>query len=88
MDRKTIELRWKEFAFGKEGKDSEVVDFAARIAEEVKEEDAQAIPTSWLDPMLTGPEALLGRPPYGCPDIERLLNGIRAAVRGRTGGEE
>ena len=35
------------------------------------------IPTSWLDPLLTGPEAVIGDPPYDCRDIERLLNAIR-----------
>lgn len=35
------------------------------------------IPTSWLDPMLTGPESVIGMPPYDCLDIERLLNAIR-----------
>ena len=46
------------------------------------------IPTSWLDPLLTGPRAVIGTPPYGCPDIERLLNAlrirVRAALRRRT----
>mgnify|MGYP001613002486 CR=1 FL=1 len=37
-----------------------------------------AIPTNWCDPLLTGPKAVIGKPPYDCRDIERLLNGIRA----------
>jgi hypothetical protein len=40
----------------------------------------EAVPTSWLDPMLTGPNAVIGNPPYGCPDIERLLNAIRQRI--------
>jgi hypothetical protein len=35
------------------------------------------IPTNWLDPLLTGPKAVIGRPPYDCRDIERLLGAIR-----------
>jgi hypothetical protein len=30
--------------------------------------------------MLTGPNAVIGKPPYGCPDIERLLNAIRQRI--------
>jgi hypothetical protein len=38
-----------------------------------------AIPTSWLDSLLTGPDAVLhGKGgTWGCPDIERLLSAIK-----------
>lgn len=38
-----------------------------------------AVPTTWLDPLLTGPEAVLGTRggQWGCPDIEKLLQAIR-----------
>lgn len=40
-----------------------------------------AIPTSWLDPLLTGPDAVFGKGgPWGCPDIERLLGAIKARL--------
>ena len=39
--------------------------------------DQSAIPTNWTDPLLTGPTAVIGRPPYGLPDIERLLVALR-----------
>lgn len=39
-----------------------------------------AIPTSWLDPLLTGPHAVLGPPPYSCHDVERLLHALRARM--------
>jgi hypothetical protein len=42
---------------------------------------AQMVPTSWLDSLLTGKEAVVGTPPFGCPDIERLLSAIAAAIR-------
>ena len=35
------------------------------------------IPTNWLDPLLTGPDAVIGKPPYNCKDIERLLNALQ-----------
>lgn len=40
------------------------------------------IPTSWLDPLLSGGRAALPEyGPWNCPDIERLLDGLRAALR-------
>ncbi len=41
------------------------------------------VPTSWLDDLLTGPNAVLkGKGgTWGCPDIERLLNAIRERMR-------
>lgn len=38
-----------------------------------------AIPTTWLDPLLTGPKAVV-KVPATCPDIERLLRAIKARV--------
>ena len=39
-----------------------------------------SIPSNWTDPLLTGPKAVIGKPPYTCQDIERLLNAIRPRV--------
>ena len=39
------------------------------------------VPTNWCDSLLTGPKAVIGKPPYGCPDIERLLNALRERLR-------
>lgn len=41
-----------------------------------------AIPTSWLDSLLTGPDAVIGKGPWGCPDIERLLAAIKQRIVG------
>lgn len=41
---------------------------------------ARCIPNNWLDPLLSGPRAVIGKYPYGCPGIERLLNRIRADI--------
>jgi hypothetical protein len=35
------------------------------------------IPHNWLDPLLTGKTSVIGKPPYSCDDIEKLLNAIR-----------
>jgi hypothetical protein len=48
---------------------------------------ADRIPTNWLDPMLTGPSAVLKGYDYKGPDIERLLNAIRARITAHLGGE-
>lgn len=53
------------------------------IRAEERERCAKAIPTNWLDPMLTGPTAALkgNGGTWGCPDIERLLKAIGTAIR-------
>lgn len=38
-----------------------------------------AVPTNWLDPLLTGDKGI-GPPPYDCPAIEKLLRGIKARI--------
>lgn len=40
---------------------------------------AAALPDNWCDSLLTGPKGI--QVPAGCPDIEKLLNGVRARVR-------
>ena len=42
------------------------------------------IPNTWLDPLLSGPNAVLGKPPYDCGDIERLLNALTERESART----
>lgn len=46
--------------------------------EAVLDEAVAAVPKTWLDPLLTGPEAALSKDAgkWGCPDIEALLNGV------------
>ena len=67
----------------------------ARIHETAKKETEQnrlrrallkAVPSNWLDPLLTGPKAVIGQPPYDCKDIERLLNAVRARVSSTVSG--
>lgn len=50
----------------------------------IRREDAlDAIPSNWIDNLLTGPDAALRGDggTWGCPDIERLLNAVREKVR-------
>ena len=41
---------------------------------------AKAVPMNWLDPLLTGPDAV-GRVPYDCGAVEALLRGVRDRIR-------
>jgi hypothetical protein len=41
---------------------------------------ADLIPANWTDPLLTGPTAIIGQPPYDCRDIEQLLIAIRLRI--------
>lgn len=54
---------------------------------QLREAIRDAIPRSWLDPLLTGPKAVIGSPPYNCQDIERLLNAIRERVTSTVKGD-
>jgi hypothetical protein len=66
--------------------DAEAEAVRAAVAQDERERCAQLVPTSWLDPLLTGPRAVIGKPPYNCPDIERLLSAVAAAIRAGNGG--
>ncbi|HCE08754.1 MAG TPA: hypothetical protein DEQ40_09175, partial [Oxalobacteraceae bacterium] len=47
-----------------------------------KQQVLDAIPTNWLDNLLTGDEAVLrgNGGTWGCPDIERLLKAVRQRI--------
>jgi len=61
---------------------------AAQVAQargEEREACATMIPTTWLDPLLTGEGAVLkGYGPWDGKQVERLLQAIAAAIRART----
>lgn len=44
----------------------------------------EAFPTNWTDGLLTGPNAVIGNPPFGCPDIEALLHAIKERIRSQV----
>jgi len=51
-------------------------------ASETQERLCVLVPDSWLDPLLTGPDAVLKGPgPWGCAEIEALLKAVRTRIR-------
>ena len=40
----------------------------------------KAFPSNWCDPILTGPAKVLGNYPFGCPDIEKVVQAIKVRV--------
>lgn len=51
------------------------------VASETREPLSSLVPTNWLDPMLSGPNAVFrDHGPWGCPDIERLLRAVKARI--------
>lgn len=51
-----------------------------------KERLSDCVPTNWLDPLLTGPDAALPKEragKWGCRDIEALLRGIQDRIRAK-----
>lgn len=65
---------------------SQVDDLDAALAAaraEGRAEAADMIPTTWIDPLLSGPGAVLsskGDGHWGCPDIERLLRALKDRI--------
>ena len=51
----------------------------ALIRADTLEEAAKVVPTTWLDPLLTGPGAT--ELPLDGPGVEKLCRGITAAIR-------
>lgn len=48
-----------------------------------REACAACVPTNWCDPMLTGPDAVIGQP-ADCRDIEAVLRGVKARILARS----
>jgi len=38
------------------------------------------VPTNWLDSILTGKDAVIGRPPYDCKDIQNVLLAVKKRI--------
>jgi hypothetical protein len=51
---------------------------AERKGEEMRAAVIDCIPSSWLDPLLTGASAVIHK--FSCPEIEALLNGVKARI--------
>lgn len=63
--------------------------FGPDAVRQARRDTADLIPDSWLDPLLSGPEAVIGKPPYSCRHIERLLQAVKKRVEteGKEGNE-
>lgn len=59
----------------------ELCDAIATALAEERERAVNAVPATWLDNLLSGPSAVLGKPPWGCPNVERLLSAIKERIR-------
>jgi hypothetical protein len=57
-----------------------LVEVHNQVLADFRTRTANAFPTSWLDSLLTGPNAVIGKPPYGCPDIEKLLQAVKQRI--------
>lgn len=56
-----------------------IQDEAARLRQALRDLP-DLIPTSWLDSLLTGSSAVVGKPPYSGSDIEILLRAVKKRV--------
>lgn len=54
---------------------------SAAQTQAIRNKFAAMVPTTWLDPLLTGPKAVIGQPPYNCKDIERLMWHLAERIR-------
>ena len=55
-----------------------LTEYATIREKETKNEILKLIPTTWLDPLLSGDKAI--NVPAGCPDIEKLLQAIKDRI--------
>lgn len=47
------------------------------------------LPTTWLDPILTGPQAVIEtKGPWGCRDIENIIGAIRKRMNSEAANEK
>lgn len=67
-------------------KDCVAKDFA-RARQKGREEALAAVPTNWLDSLLSGPNKV-GEPPLGAPEVERLLLCIRERIQALSGASQ
>lgn len=56
--------------------------FASLVAQSEREACATCVPTTWLDPMLTGPEAVVGN--LGAHNVEAVLKAVKARIMDRS----
>lgn len=52
----------------------------AVVSQRIFDRCRDAVPTSWLDPLLIGSKKVVGEPPYKRKDIVALCEGIRDRI--------
>ena len=57
---------------------------ATRIDDATRSRILDCVPSNWCDPLLTG-QGSPGDMPWACPQVEKLLRGIRAALTAALG---
>ena len=76
-----VEAENKRLMKSADGAAYEAWQIALADQERMREALKDVVPMNWCDPMLTGPEAVLGKPyTYDGGDIERLLLAIKARL--------
>lgn len=69
----------QECPFGMEWAMKIIEDSLATRPAPSAEKALDCIPSNWLDPLLTGPDAVIHKSP--APEIEALLNAVRARIK-------
>ena len=84
FEEKPLQEKWYGHLNKNNIKDWGMIELWAWIEEEIEQARSEALedavncfPTTWLDNMLSGDRAVMGAPPFYCPDIERLLTKIK-----------
>ena len=82
--KEEFEQNWRKLGYTTTKTEGLKNDLWAWIEEEVRQARSEALedavncfPTTWLDNMLSGDRAVMGAPPFYCPDIEKLLTKIK-----------
>lgn len=79
----TLEEQFKEY-IDKRGEVSRPTHHAFLAgASAEREQCANCVPTNWLDDLLSGPDAVIGKPPYYSDHIEQLLRAVKERIRQR-----
>lgn len=65
---------------------AEVMDELTKASDTIKN-IKEAVPTNWLDPLLTGKDSGIGEPPYSGNDIEVLLRAIKERINKLSDGD-
>ncbi len=76
MTRDEIEKLWSE----SDGAETPMIDFVVQQINRAFDEAAKAVPHTWLDPLLSGPDKVISEVINPAPDIERLSRAVRDRI--------